>query len=58
MVLAEEGTPNSNNKMEHFSYIGEWANALRRISQKANLQLPSSNFSLKQLCTIVKKFHY
>ena len=25
-VLAIEGTPDSINKMEHFSYKGEWAN--------------------------------
>ena len=26
-VLATEGTLDSSNKMEHFSYKGEWANA-------------------------------
>ena len=27
MVLATEGTSDSSNKMEHFCYKGEWANA-------------------------------
>ena len=26
-VLATEGTPDSSNETEHFTYKGEWANA-------------------------------
>ena len=52
MVLATEGTPNSGNKTEHFSYKDEWGNVQRCIYKKASFQPYSNNFSLKQLSTI------
>ena len=45
-VLATEVTPNSNYKMEHFSYKGEWEmnnDALK----KASLQFHNNKFGLK-----------
>ena len=57
-VLTTEGTPNSNNKTVHFSYKGEWMMHSNTFKKKSSLQLHSSNLSLKQLSTIVKKVHY
>ena len=48
------GTPDSSNKMECFSYKGEWVNAQQHIQKKVTLQLQSNTFGLNQLSTVVK----
>ena len=44
--------------MKHFIHKSEWANVSQHIYKKANLQLHSDGFGLKQLSTTTKTFHY
>ena len=54
MVLATEGLP----KRWSASVIKVSGQIHSNAVEKTSLQLHSNNFGLKQLSTIVKKFHY
>ena len=61
VLLATEGDIlyiHNGNKMEHFSYKGDWVYVQQCILKNARLQLHSITFGLKQFCTTLKKFQY